>query len=550
MRGKLLVMCIFVVTGIAIWYGCTKDSPVLPPQDRPPVVEGDEGAALYEWALGPIEGVTTVWHPAPAELTVPVGTTIRLKCAEPNATSVNWVNASPVKRIDGGSIAELRVDTPGRHEVAVTAAANLDDGGGSKRRPGSASETVLHSCVINAVPGSINDITVAELVPEASPLTVTESSSNDETMYAFFSGGVRFQVVSQLVALGPGHYASAVGRQLTIRATASDPRFQSLVEIRTPGARPTLDGPIALLSQVGGAIVSAGPTIGARQLAIDTYSTNVTSDWPENARIPENQAITFRATTQPSGYEKYVTWISSTKYGTATPIVGHGASFTTTFNNTWGPHPDDPELVFQWLGVRADNAVFNQDVKCEVQIPYDGNDHVVHTFSPPDSSVMVLSSATNPSSVLVVLKDASNNDILTVTLAPGDGVTLTDGSAATACVRTAVLAGQAACLAVNQATWEVASAKSATEDGIKSFAYTNGKGQWTYHVKNLGTCPMKVQHYVNDALKDESLAFGTNEAIDFTANQNLITEKGRIRIFCAKAADKTCKAEVTRVSVP
>ena len=63
------------------------------------------------------------------------------------------------------------------------------------------------------------------------------------------------------------------------------------------------------------------------------------------------------AVTDPPGYEDHVTWLSSTKYGTGFPITGQGPTFTVQFDDTWGGEG------FQWLGVKADGVLFNQDRK-------------------------------------------------------------------------------------------------------------------------------------------------------------------------------------------
>ena len=47
------------------------------------------------------------------------------------------------------------------------------------------------------------------------------------------------------------------------------------------------------------------------------------------------------------------------------PILGSGPTFTTQFDNTWGPHVDGG--FFQWLGVKGDNATAGQDQKESVR---------------------------------------------------------------------------------------------------------------------------------------------------------------------------------------
>lgn len=548
MRGKLYIPAVLSVLAVtSLWLACSRDDSPIQPAERSFPIEGDERADLFEWAIGPIEGITSVWHPAPKELTVPVGTVLRLKCGSPSPVDVHWVNARQTKSVAFGSIAEFVVDRPGRFEIRVDAeVGNTGGGTGSKKRGPSGTSSTLHECVVNGVATSVRDIGVRELKAWVDPLILTESASNYETMTAFY--GIRYQIVSKFREVEPGHYRTAVKRDIRFDATATDSRFTSLIEARVPGQRPRLAMSFdAIFETPGKHTVSVGPTANPKSVVIETYEAVITNHESYKTIVPEGELVTFRAKTNPPGFEKEITWVSSTKFGRATPVLGEGPSFTVRFENTWGPHPENG-LPFQWLGVRADNATFDQDTKCGDSVPYDGADHVVHTLSPPDSSVTIVSSPSNSDSVDLVLKDSLGNDLMVVRLAPGDGMTVTDGRAATACVRTPAVGG-AACLAVNQATWTVNAPKNAAVDGMKAFLTSRGPGRWTYHVKNIGECPVFVRFGLNGNLSAPRDSLVTGDGRDFTSSVQGNNDSGSMVIFCIRA-NHTCEAEVTRVSVP
>jgi len=92
---------------------------------------------------------------------------------------------------------------------------------------------------------------------------------------------------------------------------------------------------------------------------IDTYKVSITSHQIGRDAISDDVPVTFVAKTDPPGHEQDITWISSTKFGIAEPVVGHGPTFTVEFHSTVGL--DDPVTPSTWLGVRADNAVLVQD---------------------------------------------------------------------------------------------------------------------------------------------------------------------------------------------
>ena len=126
-----------------------------------------------------------------------------------------------------------------------------------------------------------------------------------------------------------------------------------------------------MFRSVGEHTVSVGPTNRTIGVVIDTYSVTIASHKSREDIVPEGESVMFKAFTDPPGFEEDIRWLSSTKYGTAAPVLGFGPTFTCQFDDTWGVDPAIGD--FQWLGVRADNATFNQDEKgCRVNAAGDG----------------------------------------------------------------------------------------------------------------------------------------------------------------------------------
>ncbi len=74
------------------------------------------------------------------------------------------------------------------------------------------------------------------------------------------------------------------------------------------------------------------------------------------ATIQDGMPATFRAMTNPPGFEDEVSWSAITKFGGAYPSDGTGAQFTVVFHDTFG----GPGRRCRWLAVRADDAEFQQ----------------------------------------------------------------------------------------------------------------------------------------------------------------------------------------------
>ena len=86
-RSTVFVVCLvcaLLVTVIA-WQGCSKESPITSDGDLPLDFLVPPANRLF---IGPIEGLTTVYHYAPTEIAVPLGTTVKLLCPAPPGATV------------------------------------------------------------------------------------------------------------------------------------------------------------------------------------------------------------------------------------------------------------------------------------------------------------------------------------------------------------------------------------------------------------------------------------------------------------------------------
>ena len=130
----------------------------------------------------------------------------------------------------------------------------------------------------------------------------------------------------------------------------------------------------------------------------------ITGHVPEGDIVPEGVPVTFTAVTEPPGYEEDITWLATTKYGTGVPILGRGPTFTTQFDNTFGPHPDGG--LWQWLGVKADNAAAGQDQKT-LEID------VIHTGTINGDDFVAIGTGTANPDTGVVIVDWTLDDLVT-----------------------------------------------------------------------------------------------------------------------------------------
>ena len=354
-RPQRAVPFFFLGLGVfSAWVvGTPPRPPVIPPGDGPPPPNQLPDPPTYDTKLyiDPIPGLTTARHVAPLEITVPVGTVLRVRQFTP-AGGVWWTGANEVAVEDSSSVAECPMPTPG--QFFVRAVVFRPDG-----------NHWVNTCTVTAVQLPRDTITLRSLAPSVELVQLREDLTNDETMHYFFGDSIA--KVTEIRAsrsdagkasVAPRRYRTSVDRAV-FEVTTDPPGFESLMEVRIADGEPFLAGSKAYSFQdVGLRTVSVGPPGRERTIEVETYKVTITSHVSGEDILPEGEPITFTAVTDPPGFEDEITWLSSTKYGTATPVLGHGPTFTVQFDDTFGP-----EDAFQWLGVKADNAVFNQDQK-------------------------------------------------------------------------------------------------------------------------------------------------------------------------------------------
>lgn len=301
------------------------------------------------WLLGPVEGLTTAWHPVPAATAVPRGTTLRFKLEVPAGASFTWDGADEVAWDGTWSTAECHLDTLGTHSVQVEMVAP----DGSRQRGRS---------LLEVVDTRVEEIRVSLPALSVEPFTVDESSPNAQTYQAFRGGSI-----ARLREVSPYHYVTSTGRPVDLEAAVEPAGFAPLMEWRLAGAEPAVElGSSTTVTywRRGKHRISVGPLHHPQRLYLVAYSTEITSHTTGRDDVHDGVTTTFTAVTHPPGFEDGITWLASTKYGRGTPVTGEGPVFQVAFEGTFGPDRL-PGRLFQWLGVRADDATFDQDAKAE-----------------------------------------------------------------------------------------------------------------------------------------------------------------------------------------
>ncbi len=319
-------------------------------------VQVDNTPRLY---FEPIAGLTTIRHLAPAETAIPLGTILELYLSVPEDAVVTFTGAAITSRTPDGVSARCPLDRVGT--ALVAAVVELSDG----------TRQVL-PCRLSVLPIAIADISATIFTPTVAPFDLDESATNTETMAYFFGKSIARLVETTVGAMDANSddgrrrrpvvgsvtrsFRTSIDRPIEFLVEADPQGFTPLMEWRVDGQGISI-GAVRedTFMTVGSHTVSVGPPARSTEVRIDTYSVTITSHESNFEIVPEGELITFEAVTQPLGHEGGILWLSSTKYGTAAPVLGQGSTFTVIFDDTW----EDS----QWLGVRADNVVFNQDQK-------------------------------------------------------------------------------------------------------------------------------------------------------------------------------------------
>jgi hypothetical protein len=318
-------------------------------------------AGPLDLLIGPIDGLTTGWHPAPASTWIPAKATVQFKQTAEPQDQVVWTGAVETSRDITGSVAVLPAGISGRHVIRVQVI----------RSSGFIHE---RSCTIHATDVAAGEIRVRRIRVEADEVQLDETSGNHETMTHYF--GRSIAKLRKLRAASGSRdtqramsaaYLTSVDRELRLTIDVEPAEFAPLIEWRLDGGPRWLGTEVAAaLDAPGVHVLSAGPPQVEERVQIDTYSVSITSHVTGMDIVPEGATVTFTAVTDPPGYEDYITWCSSTMFGQGSPVLGSGATFTAEFSETFGQLPTGGP--WQWLGVKADNAAFGQDQKPDLEV--------------------------------------------------------------------------------------------------------------------------------------------------------------------------------------
>ncbi|HEX4961504.1 MAG TPA: hypothetical protein VF173_11740 [Thermoanaerobaculia bacterium] len=300
--------------------------------------------------IGPVAGLTTDWHQAPVRSAIPLGVTVQFRIQVPLNWSVRWTGASEIDRNIGWSTAEAKFSALGSHTVSYAA-----DG---PRSDDHFAETSTFDAVNTAVPATVgyDPVSVSALHLTADSVAIDPQNPNASSMDYFFRGSS----IAALRQVGEGHYRTSTNRTLVLEAEVQPSGFAPLIEWRLDGKPQVKMGSPAHLEiyTPGPHTLSAGPLGNEKQIHLDAYMVHITSHQQSADDIPGGVPVTFKAETDPPGYESDITWIASTKYGSAKPWMGNGPEFTVEFD-------DALSAQGEWLGVRADNAKIGVDRKGE-----------------------------------------------------------------------------------------------------------------------------------------------------------------------------------------
>ncbi len=304
--------------------------------------------------IGPITGLTTIWHPAPdQESLIPLGSTLLLRQPVQAHHTVLWEGAQEIERTDTYSLAQCVMD----QLDTFTVICNVIQSPGDYK---------TQMCVFQTTDYPTNRILVMPSTPTCQPLMLTDESPIDVALDAYFN-----HPFSTIHSKDGAHFVSAVNTPINLNSFVFPSGFAPLLEWRVNG-EPVFIGANTTheFDLPGTYSLQAGPPtaiVRPHEFTFETYAVHITSFTvpgdPDYAstHIPENRPVTFYAQTDPPGYENYIRWHAATKFGETFPVVGEGPSFTVEFIEPNGL--DQSGDLWQWIGVRADSAQRGQDQK-------------------------------------------------------------------------------------------------------------------------------------------------------------------------------------------
>jgi len=321
--------------------------------------------------MGPIPGLTTSWHDAPEHAPIPVGTRVVLLAKSSTSARFLWSGAEEIESTSTTSMAACPIDGTGVFSIQVevrTIPTNEHGNGDVKQNRSIASR--VYACELVGTAIRLEDISVTNLELHTNPVTLSEKSSNTATMDYFFQSGS----IAAVREIRDGHYQTSVHREITIAAGVEPASFAPLIEYRINGEAVQL-GEIfeGSFDDIGLHQISAGPPAASSSITVETYRVTIARQNNGRTIIQQGIPMTFAAVTEPPGFEHLISWLSSTKHGTAVPILGSGQQFEAQFDNTYGADG-------QWVGVRADNAIVSQDATSYTDMVF--NNANVHVYLP------------------------------------------------------------------------------------------------------------------------------------------------------------------------
>jgi hypothetical protein len=295
--------------------------------------------------IGPVPGLTTTWHPAPVRTAIPLGATVQLRIRVPLTAFVSWTGAREIAGGRGSSTAEVSFNSVGTQTVT----AFIQDPTHVDLRQ----ETIVFDVVNTTIPATVGyePVSLSEIRLTADSVVIDPQNPNESSHTYFLRGSS----IAALRQVGEGHYSTSIGRSLVLEAAIEPSGFAPLVEWRLDGVpQRQLGSPARLeIYTTGPHTLSAGPLGAEKQIQIDAYLVLITSHVHTDV-LSDGVPVTFRAKTDPPGYEDDITWLASTTFGSAQPLMGTGPEFTTVF-------ADVAASTGGGLGVRADNAVVHLD---------------------------------------------------------------------------------------------------------------------------------------------------------------------------------------------
>ena len=292
--------------------------------------------------LGPVPGVTTTWHAAPDATQVPSGTALTFRVLHGAGTLVSWTGAEVV--VTTGSASTAACTPPAGSRTCVRAELTAPDG-----------TTGAFECWLEPVDARRPEVVGVEASVQEPVLG--PQPTNAQTMAAYFGGSI-----AALVPTGPDAWRTSVRRDVTFEAEVVPAGMAPLVEWRIDDAAhlgPAVTKKYKLPGVHHLEVGPPGPTGAGRRLELETYRTEITSHTTREDRAAIGQRVTFTARTTPPGYEREVVWVASTKWGTALPATGTGATFTTVFEDVHAPAGTVGKIA--WYGARGSDAKFGVD---------------------------------------------------------------------------------------------------------------------------------------------------------------------------------------------